>query len=475
MGRSTSESQQTAHWSRVTTRIPFACWTLLPFVAAIVFVLLGLYPQGRPERYTPLFLPWQGYLLALYVVGLGLLTTARRAYRATRSTENHWLRELIVSMAAISIALWMYKPWFCMLMNLGISVVSIAEYMRQRQIHRMHPIMIALLCYGLLQFVGLLWTPDMKIGLETVQTQAPFVLLPIVSMLFRPNRGEVKRFILTTLELLLLILVVCGVAYIITIAQTGNNFFDFLTIDKSFLLDRSDLFSYHLIQRWAQWIQPTYMSWVFLMILAMSYTLLRQKEVAKSFWISWGVYALLLFYFIFANQSRYGIICIPLFFGFIIIYEAYRRWGKRAKIWLAGLVVLGGIAAAVILNSNSTFFSDEARSEMLELGLSSINEHPITGRGTGGERELLRGVSSEYIYLHNDYLSAYVNHGVFGFVALLSLLITYAVGVYKERNAILAAFMTFTLLLMALDSIMISLPGVCIISLMLLMVHDGRS
>jgi len=211
----------------------------------------------------------------------------------------------------------------------------------------------------------------------------------------------------------------------------------------------------------------------------------------KNRWINLIDLSLLVFitYRAIVTFSRGGVITAAICaFIFFIVYFSQVKKQERVvlfpKIVLIGLMVAltwifisvstSGLIDKRYANQNAAGIAKEdlstGRGELIMAELQAFYEHPFTGIGVGKMREYRLEETGRISATHNEMSRMLSEHGVFGFLSIIVLIITPLVFSMKNRsNLFLYSFFVFWFLTINHSSMRIAAPafiyGLCLISI----------
>lgn len=177
--------------------------------------------------------------------------------------------------------------------------------------------------------------------------------------------------------------------------------------------------------------------------------------------------------------SRGGVITAGICAGvFLIVYFLKSKSREKTfifgKIGLVGILVIftwiySSVATSGLIDkrySNLNASGDEkedissGRSDLLDAELRAFYENPITGVGVGKIKEYRLETTGRLAATHNEVSRMLSEHGVFGLMALLVLLITPLIFWTKNRsNLFLFSFILFWFLTINHSSMRIAAPA----------------
>lgn len=364
-------------------------------------------------------------------------------------SQAEYFRNFTPILASITACVYAYNHK----MSLGLSILLLSLCLfygiYKKTFYKPHPIMIALFGFCLVKLGSVFWASDMQRAFRHIDFYCMFIFLPIVSCFYRVKREELHRFIYISFVFSLFLLTLTFVSYVFLVKHLNVHFWSFLTFDKNYLSFADGYPGYYKAIFWTETLHPSKIAWLFLLLYAMIFWLWREeKKYLSSAEIN--LYFLLSFSVSFILQARIaiiGILVLALFFSWV----EGMKWIKKVKIigLLSALATCIGIGIVAFIIKKSSFFSDKIRHDMNTEALHSWKKFPLFGGGAGYETQVIRQAGYPFHSLHNEFLSALTDQGLFGVICLLlfhflvvyyGLKNNYLLGIY-----VLLAFTTFNL------------------------------
>jgi len=189
--------------------------------------------------------------------------------------------------------------------------------------------------------------------------------------------------------------------------QGGPNFLSFSMIFPSVLA----LYFFYLYKSWAVRISMAFIFILFLINIIGS--------VSRGGVVALGIAIVIFWYFL---RVRYKMLTtIAVAFAFLVL--------------LLSITILMPSSVYERLSFQSDTYTVSNRIGLLKMGISMIEDHPITGIGAGNyttvaHRYLVPEVRRSDLIIHNCFLQAWIENGILGFIAYITLYLFAARNIY---------------------------------------------
>ncbi len=354
----------------------------------------------------------------------------------------------------------------------------------------LHPVPLALISFYVLYLLGMLYTSNMKTGLETIETKFSFLILPFVFACY----PQVARNNLNTY--LKLFIYGCALNSLMCLGWATYCFIKPVYVDLyGVLYDLGgDNFYYSQLSKF---FHPSYIS-MYCVFALFALLYLESKEALKLNFrkegILWSSIMILLILFILLLSSKAGWIGL---FGFAAYF--FLQLLKSKKI-IQGIIILAALSTSFYFlnisytlrfstripklatitetikgsdaeNKKVTTSTDGSGSRILvwKAAVGIIKENFWTGMGTGDAKDKMletykeRGMLSEYenkLNSHNQFLNTFIALGITGFISLVLCLVIPAYYSFKEKYFLFFAFVAIAGLNFLFESMLERQAGV---------------
>ena len=334
-----------------------------------------------------------------------------------------------------------YNTWPMAFMLLAIVIAFVRDGQRR---FVWQPVFTVLCVLYLLYLTGLLYTGDLQLSIDKLNTGAQFVLFPVVfSMLHLSKRNMILilRFFVWT-----------------AMAYCAFALLSYATIVPEFTWDmmyRDSKLYAPLLTMWPSHAQPSYVSIILLMAVPTA-LYMRFHEKAHITLAETILGVLLPVMYAVLTGVRIGIVLVPtlLLLGYVFYcrFKPLLKWGLMA----AGILVVA--AGWYTYPQADDRFTDPVRVDLRKIAISAIKEKPVFGWGTGYTNPLIhseervqslgieRTFPADVKVIHNQYLDYMVQFGIPGIVVFLLLLGWILWSGISERNYLLLSFLIIYLL-----------------------------
>lgn len=373
-------------------------------------------------RIIPISLTILGSLISLIIVFKDNIRTFFRNF------NKDSIVSIIVSISIISVLLsWRFSLFLLILLSL-ISIYNILNKKGYGVIFLswIFPI------YILFEFIYLYKTPNITIGLSLISKQLPFLLLPIISYGVRLKKKQLTDILSITFRISMVYMMVNLALYVFIYQEYTDSLFSFIGFNKFYFsyypkLYVGDIFILHgLVGHYNMGIP------IFSIIYLYAIYINHQNKIFQN--IEVIVYFILLSSFIFINQSRYGMIILPIILGIQFIQTNYLKPLIKYILYRILLILYIIIFPFMMLYIS---FIDPIRQKIYKDSIKLIKSSNYMGLGTGMDLKKLSINNITLLHSHNNYISVTVDLGIIGLViiTLFSLSVFYTG--YKKNNIFL--------------------------------------
>ncbi|MCK0199840.1 O-antigen ligase family protein [Ornithobacterium rhinotracheale] len=422
--------------------------TLFPLLIFIIFDSV-LYFSGY--NYETFDLKWLASIGNIYIFSIflwwfvGFLVKHKSYFR-----DFHFWIPILLSLATI---LWFYSYKATAHASYIVAIIAMLYGIYKRDFYKISPSLIFLFLYALLQFMGLLWVKDISLNENQwiIEDQIPLLILPVVLCFYRLRAKDISVFCSIIFKFCLVLFIWYWIAYVLICHSAEISFLSCFGFRKDYLAPESPfgVLCFHTQKHYS------FIVWLLTIVGGTSYASYYQN---KSGFISKGelfIYFLFLFCFINILQVRLAQIVFFILLLVIICFEMLKSWNLRNVLIISISALSIGIFGFIFLFNYTHFFQDETRNILYSSTLAQIQGNPWFGSGTLSEQSIISKTTLDpdlFKHLHNDFLMAYIRHGVLGLVFLCLFLISYACESFKLKDYRMFFFLFPTFFLMLVDS-----------------------
>jgi hypothetical protein len=327
-----------------------------------------------------------------------------------------------------------------------------------------------LFLYAILLLAGTIGTEK---GFHFPDITLSFYLLPLSLCFFRLSRETLLRIGRFFFRVMIIYMLICVIYWWFNFLYLDTSFSHWVTHKLYFPVEMNDwvaqtkkcsdgyFAAFFFVNSWAYYYHPSYISLVLFFGLITGFYLYYKKNalsVVTRFELI--LYIVLCFVSIILMESRVG------FVGFLFILAVtglyYFKLKTRYFKIVLPLCLLLGISALFLLNDKiSEFADDELRATYQILAIDHIKEHFWWGCGFHEQKAALVEQAQkinmdlphaiEPRHTHNQFLGDMVEYGIWGLLALTSMLCAFARYAVKKRSYLLQMLLCVTVLLMFVD------------------------
>jgi len=340
---------------------------------------------------------------------------------------------------------------------------------------------IMFLTFYIWQFVGLIYSENIKTGWSVVFSRLSLVFFPLILL----NPGEkilinirflLKLFSISTAVYIL----ICFIHAIIVSISLSNGEIIFNPHPPEGYWMSYFFGNYFSINQ-----HPSYLAMYVTFSALYSFEsgfYQFKKPKSRYLWFGLGIFLLVSLYFLSSRSGLLGsLILIPAYF-------IYRFKNNRNKILLLLLLIFfvlipvlsTNVRVKIIIDevSNKTLMNkvnEDGRLNIWKSAIIIIRNNTLLGVGIGDVRDELH---KEYVKIgnqdlinnnynvHNQFLEVFVESGLVGLTLFLLILFIMLVIAYKDRNLLLALFVFMMILSFMFETVLYRLAGVTFFSLL---------
>ncbi|MHA7059263.1 O-antigen ligase family protein [Aquimarina sp. M1] len=343
--------------------------------------------------------------------------------------------------------------------------------------------------YFVMMLISLLYTENISDGYDLIQRSLSLLLFPLIFLYVKEDASTVRKlfdFLLLGLVISFFLNFSIAIYNVMAIIKGGFSF-EISMGDLSVFIDAlTNGWNYFVGDEFSKLINPSYLSLYILLVL--SYYLKKRLDTSLRTFL---VVILFLYIFLLAsiaayltliimslllifdikNKSRKHTMFIMFFLGLLIFLNNPRVFDFYSKVRAFGNTTE---------HANST--SERARLLSWSASLELIKEAPILGYGIGDANDVLikRYKKLGYTFnfentynAHNQFLQTFLQTGVLGFGALVSIFILLAVRMRRSPNE----FSVFLILFISLifESMLVRFNGIVFFSIVIPLLLKKRS
>jgi len=322
---------------------------------------------------------------------------------------------------------------------------------------RRNKIIFVFLIYFSVQIIGLIYTQDMKRGIDILTRLLPFLFLPTIVISEKLSSKNIDRLLQIMTFWILVVMI-------------------YLSLYQIFVEKREIGTMVHFAFEKLQ-ISQHYIS--IILVLSIMFSLHKAVQKEKVFAYSGTLIALVFFLLQFSSRSSIVILVFSLAIYFLKSFKYKSSTFKMACFSAFFLLALAAFFSSpelqkktnifisttdfdidIIKTKHSTTFVRNTIEQRVIINIASlaiIRENPLIGVGTGDYLNVLLSKYDDFDFIagkkerfnaHNQYLEDYIKVGIFGFLALILLVFTILKQANKNKSFMLycafaVAFMFF--------------------------------
>ena len=328
------------------------------------------------------------------------------------------------------------QRWGMLIMSVLIIVAFIFNKSRQ---FTWHPIFYVIAGMYFLNLIGLLFTGDFNFAHKRIDVTIPMILFPILFSMIQLS----KRNVLLLLRFFLWIVIAVCVCGLLLYATTVSDF-----SWKTALLNGKQYSRFLVV--WPITWQPSGLSIALLMALPVSFYL-RYHDGRQITLVEMLLAILLPIFVTLLAGARIGVAVVPVLLG--LGYLFYCKFRPIIKWSVVAVGVLGLCVTFLLLSTDiKNRYTDQTRTSLRNIAISSIKEKPVLGWGTWTQRDLMAceerlqnlGIEARWDqpHFHNLYLDMMAQFGIVGIVVLLWLIFWIFRIAIREKHFLLLSFAT---------------------------------
>ena len=355
-----------------------------------------------------------------------------------------------------------------------------------------NPLYIALSIYFILIVISSILTGSISDAWFQIQKKLSLVFFPII---FAGANKKIK----SNTNLILLAFVIANL--VVSVYLLTNTFFSNLIIENGhwhikywawpkfktytffeLINNRMNVFSYGFLSKF---IHPSYFSMYILFSIIILVYLLRTNFFNKPMYKYISIIVIFYFIgFIYLLQSRAVFFALALTIFFVFLFEILRK--KQKRYFFTGIVILS-IGIIIILSSTrmqkvikqtSSLLKNPEKIELRKMdarfqtnyaAIQIIKENFWFGVGLPNiydelekqyEKSDFKTVAKERLNTHNQYLETFAGMGVFGFLALMYILIGGFIHAYKHKHYLLFFLLLILSINFLFESMLVRANGI---------------
>ena len=401
--------------------------------------------------------------------------------------------------SAILVALFFSLPVWPRLTTILLFVFVIAVLFKIRKQHFANVLihkefLLFVLLYFLL-IVGLSYSLDIKTGISKIQTQASFIVIPVILGGLRLNAKDRHTYLDAFSLGVLLTLVLCFI----------HAFYRFFTTNSPYVIDefsrKNNIFFYNEFSGFLD-LHPTYFS--LYLGLAIFYLIHDFQRKSKFIFLPKAVLIVVFFIGLFFTSSKAGIFTFIALNFFYLIYQLLKHRKKTHLIALAALI----LGTLILLKIQPTLYQRSAQSLLsiqrnytenkqqnestgIRLGLWKLSyqiskDELLLGYGTGSVQKILNERCIEFNSFssceslrnknsHNQYLNFLLSNGIIFVLLFVAALVWSLLKAIKQRDTIFIFFMIFLSLNFFFESLLQREKGIVFFTLFAVMLTISRT
>lgn len=323
---------------------------------------------------------------------------------------------------------------------------AVVTYIRERKTYTLDTFQNFSIAICVVPLVSMLWAKDLSVAWSHALVPILIGGLSLSLRYMRLPYGAIQRIVLVLFRLCMGLMILQIICYLLLVQFYGeDSLLQMFTLNKNYMNSESPC---HKLMLWASHGHPSFWSFYLGIPLLLAYNSLR-KGIGRVVWAEVVVYWLLLVLFCFIEQPRYGFGVAGLTLCVVTLDVLRRRFNislRSLALCILVAIVLGGT-----LIYHLGLLNDPYRWDVANHAWQTILQHPILGLGTGAD-SLLHRELYQHEHSHNSFLTAIIESGLIGLLALIGWVCSAVWIGYKKRNVALLAFMLLFIPLMQTES-----------------------
>ena len=325
------------------------------------------------------------------------------------------------------------------------------------------PMYLLLILLYLFYFIGMLWTENIKFGIEDLQIKIPLLLFPFLFTLIDLKESSLKNVRKALVYGCLSSVVYCLLVSVLHYRK-DHDIGDFFYTGFSHLM------------------HPTYYTmFINLAILMLLNGWLRGQKISRREEIGNGILLTVFISAVIVLSARLAMVTAFFTMTFFVVVESIRQKSFKKLLPLmsiSAIVVL--LLSYFLINMNNRFAqiadviekkddptalkdttnhvsynSTTIRIGLLKNGIAIFKEHPLIGVGTGDViPESIKRLNDEGLHVlalksngaHNQYLQTAVTLGIFGVILLVLCIVWPLIEFLKAKEFLFASFMLIVMI-----------------------------
>jgi hypothetical protein len=468
-------------------RFPAVILMLIALLAALIYVLhlLGL---ATPANEVYVRFCALGAFIAGFVL-LGWHKARRRRFSWSGIFKNNTM--IVITLSVLLASLFVHVRAGLFATGFFAAAVFL-HFLYSRKFYPPVSFFYFVILYALLLFLGTAGTPK---GFHFPDRTLCFYILPLSLCFFRLPKHTLVRIAELFFKTATVFLAICILYWWYNFLHLEANLWEWITGKMSFsaemtgweeqikkinyspdITDISDFPAYFFVNSWSYYFHPSFISLVLFFGLVTGFYLYHKKNVISAITkFELILYAVLCLFVIALMESRIG------FVGFIFIIAAtglyYLKLKTRYfKTGLAIYLLLGCISLYLLNDTVSGFIDDEIRNAYRRIAVTYIHDNLWWGGGSFQEQaaleqqaesmkntlpnELFPLADHPIHYVHNQFFGDMVQFGIWGLIALLTMLFAIIYYAVKKRSYLLQMTMSIIFLFMMIEEPLYALVGI---------------
>lgn len=326
--------------------------------------------------------------------------------------------------------------------------------------------------------VTLLYSSDVKEGIETLTTQLVLFVAAIAFLFNRITATSVKKgFYMFLLGCLGSVAIMYGIAFYNSSSIIGDSFVfrPFFEPQSCCMLDTDTSGYYFLGKTFSSLVHPAYNA---LMLSMAMFIILHNVQITSTrlvyhgFWIAcFALFGITIISFSLNGTLVLIIVIILLVLGILSIRKIH--YGERSRTIYSILFIF---AAMILINPQTKKLVDsdgsgslEYRTKVTSATLNVIGENWLTGVGIGDSEQALfssytrRGeqeLAHRKLNSHNQFLTSWLQGGLIGFLILIWNFVTVSIRAQKKKVMLLHLFNVMVIISFLFESMLMRYWGV---------------
>lgn len=334
---------------------------------------------------------------------------------------------------------------------------------------------ILLLLYALMHVLGTIGTTN---GFHVPKISILLLVIPISFNALHTSESNLLKIAHFIFKCCIIFTTCCLIFWFFNFLYLDIQLTQWISSKNSFWIEGINLefmsntanAAYHFVNSWIYYYHPTFTSFTLVSVLILGFHLLNKNTTTQTITkAELLLYGILSGFTIILMESRVGSVSFALVSVISTLFYL-----KNNSLYFKHVLIATIITSAIFLilyyQNIISFTSDEIRDYYIMLAKSYVKEHIWWGAGFNQQsmalehqahilKESLQEQFLPICYTHNQFLGNMVQYGLWGPIALVTLLISITINALQTKNFILMLFITVTILFLWIEEPLTRLDG----------------